>query len=165
MAQNQAVADLFDTGYIFRGDPQGGTLPLITYRAAQVDDPVIHPNINCALLRPCLLVEFGLDLPANLGIAQLLGFSAYDWRADEYISFVCKFLLGMGLGFQFPLVVLFMVKLGLITPQSFGFNLALAPAVFVGALAGRWLLIRVNQQLFEKLVLGLSAIAGVLLIV
>ena len=33
-----------------------------------------------------------------------------------------------------------------------------------GALAGRWLLIRINQQLFEKLVLSLSAIAGVLLI-
>jgi hypothetical protein len=59
----------------------------------------------------------------------------------------------------------FMVKLGLITPQSFGFNLALAPAVFLGALAGRWLLIRINQQIFERLVLGLSAIAGVLLMV
>jgi uncharacterized membrane protein YfcA len=59
----------------------------------------------------------------------------------------------------------FMVKLGLITPQSFEFNLALAPAIFLGALAGRWLLIRINQQMFEKLVLGLSAIAGVLLIV
>jgi len=34
-----------------------------------------------------------------------------------------------------------MVKLGLITPQSFESNLALAPAVFLGALAGRWLLI------------------------
>jgi uncharacterized membrane protein YfcA len=59
----------------------------------------------------------------------------------------------------------FMVKLGLITPQSFEFNLALAPAVLLGALTGRWLLMRINQQLFEKLVLSLSAIAGVLLIV
>jgi uncharacterized membrane protein YfcA len=58
----------------------------------------------------------------------------------------------------------FMVKLGLITPQSFEFNLILAPAVLLGALAGRWLLIRINQQLFENLVLSLSAIAGVLLI-
>src|ERR1700730_1455777 len=59
----------------------------------------------------------------------------------------------------------FMVKLGLITPQSFEFNLALAPAVLLGALAGRWLLIRINQRLFENLVLGLSAVAGILLIV
>jgi hypothetical protein len=30
---------------------------------------------------------------------------------------------------------------------------------------GRWLLMRINQQLFETLVLGFSAIAGILLIV
>ena len=59
----------------------------------------------------------------------------------------------------------FMVKLGLITAQSFEFNLMLAPAVLLGAFAGRWLLIRINQQLFENLVLALSAIAGALLIV
>jgi uncharacterized membrane protein YfcA len=57
----------------------------------------------------------------------------------------------------------FMVDLGLITTHSFGFNLALAPAVVIGAFSGRWLLMRVNQDLFEKLVLALSAIGGVLL--
>jgi uncharacterized protein len=57
----------------------------------------------------------------------------------------------------------FMVELGLITPQSFKLNLVLAPAVLLGAVAGRWLLTHINQQLFEKLVLGLSAVAGVLL--
>jgi hypothetical protein len=40
----------------------------------------------------------------------------------------------------------------------------LAPAVLLGALAGRWLLKRVNQNLFEQLVLLLSAIGGILLI-
>jgi uncharacterized protein len=59
----------------------------------------------------------------------------------------------------------FMVDLGLITAQSFKFNLMLAPAVLLGAFAGRWLLVRINQQLFEKLVLAFSAIAGILLIV
>jgi uncharacterized membrane protein YfcA len=59
----------------------------------------------------------------------------------------------------------FMVNLGLITAQSFEFNLMLAPAVLLGALVGRWLFMHINQQLFEKLVLALSAIAGVLLIV
>jgi uncharacterized membrane protein YfcA len=59
----------------------------------------------------------------------------------------------------------FMVKLGLITAQSFEFNLMLAPAVLLGALVGRWLFMRINQELFEKLVLRLSAIAGILLIV
>jgi sec-independent protein translocase protein TatC len=54
-------------------------------------------------------------LRASIKYSEMLGFSAFDWRADEYIGFVCKFLLGMGLGFQFPLVVLFLVKIGLVT--------------------------------------------------
>ena len=53
-------------------------------------------------------------LRASIEYSQLLGFSAYDWQADQYISFTAKFLLGMGLGFQFPLVVLMLVKLGIL---------------------------------------------------
>jgi sec-independent protein translocase protein TatC len=54
-------------------------------------------------------------LRASMKYSDLLGFSATDWRANEYIDFVCKFLLGMGIGFQFPLVVLILVKMGLLT--------------------------------------------------
>jgi sec-independent protein translocase protein TatC len=54
-------------------------------------------------------------LRASVKYSDLLGFSAADWQADEYINFVCKFLLGMGIGFQFPLVVLFLVKIGVLT--------------------------------------------------
>src|ERR1700727_3780893 len=42
--------------------------------------------------------------------------------------------------------------------------LMLAPAVLLGTLGGRWLLKHVNQNLFEQLVLLLSAIGGILLI-
>jgi uncharacterized protein len=58
----------------------------------------------------------------------------------------------------------FMVELGLITARSFAFNLLLAPAVLAGVLAGRWIVMHINQSLFEKVVLGLSAAGGVLLI-
>jgi len=58
----------------------------------------------------------------------------------------------------------FMVNLGLITGDSFGFNLMLAPAVFIGAMIGRRLLPLINQKLFENLALGLSAVAGVRLL-
>jgi uncharacterized protein len=78
----------------------------------------------------------------------------------EYVGTAAVFFMLLNL-FKVP----FMVNLGLITVQSFGFNLMLAPAVVLGALAGRWLLVRVNQDLFEKLVLALSAIGGVLLFV
>jgi sec-independent protein translocase protein TatC len=54
-------------------------------------------------------------LRASVAYSDLLGFEGLDWRADDYISFVTHFVFGMGLGFQFPIIVLFLVKLGLIT--------------------------------------------------
>jgi uncharacterized membrane protein YfcA len=77
----------------------------------------------------------------------------------EYVGTAAVFFMLLNL-FKVP----FMVDLGLITTQSFGFNLALAPAVLIGVLAGRWLLKHINQNLFELLVLLLSAIGGILLI-
>jgi uncharacterized membrane protein YfcA len=77
----------------------------------------------------------------------------------EYVGTAAVFFLLLNL-FKVP----FMVDLGLITTQSFGFNIMLAPAVLLGALAGRWLLKHVNQNLFEQMVLLLSAIGGILLI-
>ena len=77
----------------------------------------------------------------------------------EYVGTAAVFFMCLNL-FKVP----FMVSLGLITLHSFGFNLLLAPAVVLGAIAGRWLVIRINQALFENLVLTLSAIAGVLLL-
>jgi uncharacterized protein len=77
----------------------------------------------------------------------------------EYVGTAAVFFMLLNL-FKVP----FMVDLGLITSQSFGFNLALAPAVVLGALAGRWLLKHINQNLFELSVLLLSAIGGILLV-
>jgi sec-independent protein translocase protein TatC len=54
-------------------------------------------------------------LRASVQYSELLGFSAQDWRAQDYINFTCKFIFGMGLGFQFPLVVLFLVKIGVLS--------------------------------------------------
>jgi uncharacterized membrane protein YfcA len=76
----------------------------------------------------------------------------------EYVGTAAVFFMLLNL-FKVP----FMANLGLITIQSFSVNLMLAPAVFLGAIAGRWLLLRVNQNLFEQLVLILSAIGGILL--
>lgn len=56
-----------------------------------------------------------VSLRASVEYSNLLGFEGLDWRAEDYISFVTHFIFGMGLGFQFPVVVLLLVKLGLIT--------------------------------------------------
>jgi sec-independent protein translocase protein TatC len=57
-------------------------------------------------------------MPVALAAAQMyshwLGLGAFQWRAEEYISFVCKFLLGMGLGFELPVVLLTLVKIGVL---------------------------------------------------
>jgi sec-independent protein translocase protein TatC len=61
-------------------------------------------------------------LPMVLGLSvkysEWLGFSASQWRAEEYISFVCKFMLGMGIGFQMPVVLLTLVKIGVLDYSS-----------------------------------------------
>ena len=74
---------------------------------------------SIALFAAGVLLTYFLLLPialrASVQYSKMLGFEANDWRADEYIHFAAKFLFGMGLGFQFPLVVLFLVKMGILT--------------------------------------------------
>lgn len=77
----------------------------------------------------------------------------------EYVGTGAVFFLILNL-FKVP----FMAGLGLITADSFGFNLMLAPAVLLGAMIGRKILPLINQKLFENLALGLSATAGIRLL-
>lgn len=74
----------------------------------------------------------------------------------EYVGTNAVFFLLLNL-FKVP----FMAHLGLITTESFAVNLALLPAVLLGAWLGKKLLVRINQKLFEHLALGLSALAGI----
>jgi sec-independent protein translocase protein TatC len=57
-------------------------------------------------------------MPVALAAAHMyshwLGLGALQWRAEDYISFVCKFMLGMGLGFELPVVILTLVKIGVL---------------------------------------------------
>src|SRR6266446_5548121 len=62
----------------------------------------------------CYFVLMPIALAASQKYSQWLGLSAYQWKADDYISFVCKFMLGMGLGFEMPVVILTMVKIGVL---------------------------------------------------
>ncbi len=62
----------------------------------------------------CYFLLMPVALSASQIYSQWLGFGAYQWRAEDYISFVCKFMLGMGLGFELPVVLLTLVKLGVL---------------------------------------------------
>lgn len=62
----------------------------------------------------CYFVLMPVALYASQGYSEWLGLGAYQWKAEDYISFVCKFMLGMGLGFELPVVILTLVKIGVI---------------------------------------------------
>ncbi len=61
-----------------------------------------------------------VSLRASMEYSRLLGFEGNEWRAEEYISFCTNFMLGMGFGFQFPIVILTLVKIGLIDYRFLG---------------------------------------------
>jgi sec-independent protein translocase protein TatC len=62
----------------------------------------------------CYFILLPVALAASVQYAEWLGFTADQWRAEDYVSFVCKFILGMGVGFELPVVVLTLVKIGVL---------------------------------------------------
>jgi uncharacterized membrane protein YfcA len=127
------------------------------YLPGQQDDTATKIHWTVAALMG-MLAGF-ITLIANAaGPLMAIYFVAMRLPKMEYVGTAAVFFMMLNL-FKVP----FMVDLGLITTASFGFNLALAPAVVIGVFGGRWLLMQVNQAAFEKLVLALSAIGGVAL--
>lgn len=66
----------------------------------------------------CYFVILPLMLRMTVDFSQWLGFSADQWRAQEYLSMVPKFLLAMGLSFEMPVVILTIVKVGLLDSKK-----------------------------------------------
>ena len=60
----------------------------------------------------CYFIVMQIALMATVQFSQWMGFGADEWRAEDYISFVCKLMLAMGLSFQLPVILLTMVKVG-----------------------------------------------------
>ena len=104
------------------------SMPFIIYFIAQFVLPALRVNEKKWLFKLsgfgtglffigvafCYFIIMEVALWASVGFANMLGFGADEWQAEEYISFVCKFLVGMGLAFQMPVVLLFFVKIDLI---------------------------------------------------
>ena len=63
----------------------------------------------------CYFILMPVALSASQMYSQWLGLGAFQWRAEEYISFVCRFMLGMGIGFELPVVILTLVKIGVLS--------------------------------------------------
>jgi sec-independent protein translocase protein TatC len=74
------------------------------------------PLFLCGVLF-CYFILMPAALAASQMYADWFGFSSNLWDAGEYIGFVCKFMLGMGLGFELPVVILVLVKIGILNYQ------------------------------------------------
>jgi len=63
-----------------------------------------------------------LILPLALRAAEVyslwMGVEMPFWQAQDYFGFVTKFMLGMGLGFEMPVILLALVKIGLLDYQK-----------------------------------------------
>jgi sec-independent protein translocase protein TatC len=62
----------------------------------------------------CYWFLMPVALGASVAYTRWFGLTVPLWRAEEYISFVCKFMLGMGLGFEMPVILLVLVKIGIL---------------------------------------------------
>jgi sec-independent protein translocase protein TatC len=63
----------------------------------------------------CYFLLMKITLFATTKIAEWMGFQSDQWRAVEYISFMCKFLVGMGICFELPVLILTMVRIGILS--------------------------------------------------
>jgi len=105
--------------------------PFIFYFIAQFILPALRVKEKKYVLRACA-VGVGLFF-AGVGFcyffvmsralyfaevwALWMGVKVPEWRAETYFSFVTKFMLGMGLGFELPVVLLALVKIGILDYQ------------------------------------------------
>jgi len=109
----------------------GGILlssPFIFYFLAQFILPALKVKEKKYVLRACAvgvgLFFGGVSFCYFFVMARALKFAEWwavwmgvkvpEWRAETYFSFVTKFMLGMGLGFELPVVLLALVKIGIL---------------------------------------------------
>ena len=106
-----------------------------------------------------VLAGFTTQVANAAGPVMVLYLLAMRLPKMEFLGTGAVFFLCLNL-FKAP----FMAGLGMITADSFRINVMLAPAVVAGALAGRWIVHRINQQWFELIALVLTLAAGVKLL-
>lgn len=108
------------------------SIPFVLFFIAQFVLPALHQHEKAFVYKVagwatflfllgvafCYFVMLVICLSTTVSFSNWLGFAADEWKADEYISFVCWFMLGMGIAFQLPLVLLTLVKIGILDAKK-----------------------------------------------
>ena len=103
-------------------------LPAILYFIAAFVMPALKRNEKTFFLRAfiiggglfllggmtCYFWVLGMTLKATVQYNAWLGLPTSFWRAEDYFQFVTMFMLGMGLSFELPILILSLVKIGLV---------------------------------------------------
>jgi sec-independent protein translocase protein TatC len=63
----------------------------------------------------CYFIIMQVMLLMTVEFSRWMGFNADEWRAEDYIGFMLKFLLGAGLSFQLPVVLLTLIRVGILS--------------------------------------------------
>ncbi|MBM3888799.1 MAG: preprotein translocase subunit TatC, partial [Verrucomicrobia bacterium] len=63
----------------------------------------------------CFFYVMPKALVVSIAWAKWMNLDVTFWRVGEYVAFVCGFMLGMGLAFETPVVLLSLVKMGILS--------------------------------------------------
>jgi sec-independent protein translocase protein TatC len=107
-------------------------LPFILYFIAEFVLPALKKNEKRYFIRAfaigtilffagvslCYFALLKISLVGLIAMNKWLGLGATVWRAQEYYSFVIMFMVGMGVVFELPVVLLTLVRMGVISHET-----------------------------------------------
>ncbi len=97
----------------------------------------------------CFFYVMPKALMVSIAWARWMNLDVTFWRVGEYVAFVCGFMLGMGLAFETPVVILALVKMGILSHAGLrkGRRYWIVFALVAGALL-------TTPEVFTQLVMG-----------
>jgi sec-independent protein translocase protein TatC len=104
-------------------------MPVLLYQAWRFITPGLHPNERRYALPfvvsgvVLFLMGAGLaffTVPRALSFLTAIGGDWFEpfFRGSEYLAFLVKMMIAFGLGFEFPIVLIFLQMVGLVSPEQ-----------------------------------------------